>query len=164
MTLTWTDLAFRLDEEQAEEAARAWRRLLPEPWRPLICSMFGGIFLEKQSGGVFRLERGTGEIERVAPDAAAFDAFLGGPRDDAWLETIDDWFLVPLVGQLHEAGKVRGPGQCYGATILPIFEGGAYTVENMFVVSAREWLGMTGSMHEQMRDVPDGGKVVIRVE
>jgi hypothetical protein len=44
-------------------------------------------------------------------------------------------------------------------TILPVFEGGTYPVENVFVVSAREWLIFTASMHEQLRKIPDGSQV-----
>jgi hypothetical protein len=160
--IRWHDIAFELSDDLADEAARAWQWLVPEPWTPVLCSKFGGIFLEK-ADGVFWLECGTGLIERVADDAAAFHGFLKGERDEAWVEQVDDWFLGPLVEQLHAAGKIAGDGQCYGATILPIFEGGVYSVENMFVLSAREWLSVTGSMHLQMRDVPDGGKVRIEV-
>lgn len=163
MAIGWADLAFSLDEDLAKEAAEAWYWLVPEPWRPLLCSVFGGLFLEKQRGGVFWLECGTGMIEKVADSAQDFEAFMGAERDQRWHETIDEWFLPPLVEQLQEAGKRLLPGQCYGATILPIFEGGAYTVGNMFVVPTREWLTLTASLHFQMKDVPDGGKVEIKV-
>lgn len=155
MTIGWADLAFRLDHEAAQVAADEWGWLIAEPWTPLLCSAVGGVFLEKESGGVFWLECGAGEIERVADSTAAFDAFLGGPRDDKWAEKVDWWFLPPLVRALHEAGKRPGPGQCYGAKILPIFEGGKLTVDNMFVASASEWLGYTGSIHRQLSAVPD---------
>jgi hypothetical protein len=164
MLLQWADIAFKLDDDLAAAAAEAWRWLIPEPWHPLLCSMFGGIFLEKEEGGVFWLECGTGEVVQVADSAAAFDAYLAGPRDDAWLAQIDDWFLLPLVEQIHAAGKRPAPGQCYGATILPIFKGGAYNVGNMFVLPAREWLTMTGDMHRQLIDVPDGAQVRITTD
>jgi hypothetical protein len=46
---------------------------------------------------------------------------------------------------------------------LPVFEGGRYEVDNIFVVSAVEWLTFTASIHRQLRDLPDGGQVVIKV-
>ena len=121
--------------------------------------MFGGLFLEKQSGGVFWLECATGLIERVADNAEAFDRFLGGERDAIWRQRVDEWFLPAFVRRLHEAGKKPGPGQCYGLTILPIFEGGRYAIENVFVAPRREWLSCTGSVHRQIEDLPDGAKV-----
>ncbi|MBO9711933.1 hypothetical protein [Sphingomonas sp.] len=61
------------------------------------------------------------------------------------------------------AGKRPGPGQCYAATILPVFEGGTYDVDNLWVAPSREWLGMTGSIHQQLQDVGDGEQVVFRI-
>jgi len=34
---------------------------------------------------------------------------------------------------------------------------------NAFVVPAREWLAWTGSTHEQVRDMPDGDQVRMKV-
>lgn len=113
MTIGWADLAFRLDGDAAQAAADEWGWLIAEPWTPLLRSMFGGISLERGSGGVFWLECGTGEIERVADSPAAFDAFVGGPRDAEWQEKVDWWFLPPLVEALHDAGKRPAPGHCY---------------------------------------------------
>jgi hypothetical protein len=163
MSVSRSDILFMPDEQTAAEAAAAWNWLIPEPWRVVVCSMFGGLFLEKESGGVFWLECGTGLVERVADSAGAFQAYLGGPRDEAWNSRIDEWFLWNFVDQLHEAGKRPGPGQCYGLTILPVFAEGRYTVDNVFVLSAREWLTVTGSMHRQIQDLPDGAQVAIKV-
>jgi hypothetical protein len=161
--MNWTDIAFQPDADTAREATEAWDWLIGEPCTFLLSSMFGGLFLEKQSGGVFWLECGTGLIERVAEDAASFDRFLCGERTEAWGECVDAWFLPRFVEELHAAAKKPGPDQCYGMTILPIFEGGRYEVENAYVVQRREWVGYTGSMHHQIRDLPDGAKVQIVV-
>lgn len=163
MSLSWSKIMFVPDQQLIEETALAWKWLVPGPYKIIFSSMFGGLFLEMEAGDVHWLECGTGFIERVADSADKFHAFLGGPRDDAWSTRVDDWFLPPLVQQLHDARKIAGPGQCYGFTILPIFEGGKYTVENAFVVPAREWFTWTGSTHEKVRDVPNGGQVRIKI-
>lgn len=161
--MNWADISFRPDAETVRETTEAWAWLIAEPWRVLLSSMFGGLFFEKQSGGVFWLECGTGLVERVADSAEAFERFLGGERDDAWWERVNEWFLPAFVARLHEAGKRPGPDQCYGLTILPVFNEGKYAVENVFIASRREWLCYTGSMHQQMQDLPDGAKVNISV-
>ncbi len=161
--MKWTEIAFMPDAETIKEAAEAWTWMIPEPWKPLVCSMFGGIFLEKQSGGVFWLECGTALVEQVADSAEAFNIFLRAERDRAWLERVDEWFLPGFVQELRDLGKRPGLGQCYGLTILPVFVGGRYESGNVYVLPAREWLSLTGSLHEQIRDVPDGGKVQIKV-
>jgi hypothetical protein len=162
MSINWSDIAFVPDEQVVTETIAAWKWLIPDPWKMVVCSMFGGIFFERNSGGVFWLECPTGDIRRVANSAGEFNAYLGGARDNDWAKQVEDWFLIDFVGRLHCAGKIPGPGQCYGLTILPVFEGGTYSVENVFVISAREWLTFTASMHEQLREIPDGSQVTIK--
>jgi hypothetical protein len=163
VAINWTDIAFVPDAELAEETAIAWKWLIPESWKIVLSSMFGGVFLEKKSGGVFWLECGTALVERVADNAADFHAYLKSERDNKWAEQVEEWFLIGLVQRLHDAGKTPGPGQCYGLTILPVFEGGRYDVENAFVLSAREWLTVTASLHHQILGIPDGAQVKIKV-
>ena len=163
MSLTWSDLLLLPDEQVVTETAAAWKWLVPEPWKIVACSMFGGVFFEKSQGGVFWLECPTAQVEQVASSAAEFHAFLGGERDEAWEEQTDEWFLPGLVQQLHDAKKRPGPGQCYGLTILPIFDGGRYSVGNVFVLPVREWLTVTASLHQQVRELPDGSRVEIKV-
>ncbi len=163
MGLGWRDISFVPDEQLAEEIAKAWQWLIPEPWQVVFSTMFGGVFLEKESGGVFWLECGAGLIERVADSAAEFHAYLGSERDDEWTGQIEEWFLAGLVQQLHDVGKIPGPGQCYGFKILPVFEGGDYDTANAFVISAREWLTVTASLHQQIFDLADGAQAKIVV-
>ena len=161
--MKWSDIAFVPDAEAVDEAAREWQWLIPGPWKPLVSSMFGGLFLEQAAGGVFWLEMGTGELERVAASAKEFNDFLAGERNAAWHERVDEWFLPGFVQELHDAGMKPATGQCYGLTFLPIFAEGRYEIDNIFILPTREWFGFTGSMHQQMRDVPDGGKVVLKI-
>jgi len=112
--MNWSDIAFEPDPETVNEAFQAWDWLVGEPWRVLVSSMFGGLFFEKQSGGVFWLECGTGLVERVADDAEAFDRFLGGERNSRWYELVDEWFLPSFVQQLHDAGLKPGLSNAMG--------------------------------------------------
>ncbi len=161
--MKWSEIVFVPDEQAIREMAAAWRWLIPEPWVVIFSSMFGGVFLEKETGGAFWLECGTGVIERVAETAAELHSFLSGTRDEVWSNRLEEWFLPPLVERLYEAGKIPASGQCYGFTILPIFKGGTYSVENAFVLSAREWLVWTGEAHERVRDLPDGAQVQVKI-
>jgi len=159
----WLDITFVPGQQVVDEAIAAWKWLIPDPWNLLLCSMFGDIFFERHSGGVFWLESATGDITRVANSAAEFHAYLAGPRDDDWARQVDEWFLAGFVYSLRRAGKRPGPGQCYGFTILPVFEGGTYSEENVFLVPVREWLIYTASMHKKLLQVPEGGQLRIRV-
>ena len=164
MNLSWSDISFVPDEQVVTETAAAWNWLIPGPWETVICcSLFGAVFLETAKRDVFWLDCPTGEVTRVAESAEAFRTYLNGPRDDAWREQIDEWFLTDFVQRLRDAGKRPGPGECYGFTIPPIFREGKYEVGNIFFPSAREWLTLTALLHKQLRDVPDGVRVQIKV-
>ena len=157
MSVTWTDIAFVPDPGLADEIAAAWQWLVPGSWTPFLCSMIGGIFLEAE-GGVFWLESGTGLVERIAADVMEFESILKNDPD-----SVDEWFLPPLIERLHDAGKRPGPGQAYAFTLLPVFVEGRYDVENMFAAPAREIFVGIASIHQQLSDVPDGGEVRIRI-
>jgi len=48
--------------------------------------------------------------------------------------------------------------------LIPPILGGDYRVENTVVLPITEHYGVCGSYHEQLRGVPDGTKVVIKVK
>ena len=70
--------------------------------------------------------------------------------------------MIPLVDRMVAAGVVLRPGQCYGFAMLPVL-GGDYTVENSGPLPVCDYLGAYGSIHEQLRDVPEGSQVVLKV-
>jgi hypothetical protein len=158
MNVEWADIAFVPEPDTAAEAAAAWAWLVAEPWRPLLCSMIGDIFLEKEAGGVFWLECGTGSVEQIAVDAAEFESLLRSNPDK-----VEEWFLPGLVEDLHKAGKRPEPGQCYAFVILPAFKEGKFEADNMCVVPVREQLAGTAALLKQLRDVPEGGRVQIKI-
>ena len=157
MSAKWADIAFAPNSELAAEIALAWQWLLPGRWKPFLCSMIGGIFLEEESG-IYWLESGTGLVERIATDMAEFESIV---RTDPG--KVDEWFLPPLVEGLLDAGKRPGPGQCYAFLTLPVFAEGRYEVDNLVVATARAQLVGMATIHEQIRDIPDGGKVRIKI-
>lgn len=77
-------------------------------------------------------------------------------------DNANEWLMIPLVGQLVAFGMHLQPGQCYGFKIPPVL-GGQYVVENCGVLPIADYLGAYGSIHDQLRDVPDGSQVVLRV-
>jgi hypothetical protein len=132
---------------------RAWGWLVPEPWTPLLFSVLGDVFLQKQ-GKVYWLNTGTGEIMQVADSTAHFEALL---KTDLAVE----WFMPPFVGALRASGKIASDGQCYTYAIFPVFSEGKYEVENIDVVPASEHFGASGQLHAGIADVPDGHQVRI---
>ena len=138
-------------------ALSEWSWFLKGKWSPLSVSAVGDVFLENKSGQVFRLDTGVAELEPVAPSIAAFHEALHSPT------SVREWLLAPLVEELQSEGKTLGQGQCYGFTILPVFQEGSYRAENRFMLSALEHVRFTGDMHRQIQDLSDGDKVRIKV-
>ena len=77
-------------------------------------------------------------------------------------ENANDWLAIPLVDEMVASGMRLKPGQCYGFKIPPVL-GGQYSGENLGPLSIADYLGAFGSIHEQMKDLPDGSRVVLEV-
>lgn len=157
MPIAWSSLVITPPPEALQALRSSWSWLLGEPFTPLLFSSLGDVFIEPASGGVWWLNTGTAELTRVADSVPHFESLLNS-------ELADEWFLPSLVGELHAAGKVTGPGECYTFVILPIFREGKYEVDNLNPVPAREHYELTGSMHKRLRDLPDGAQVRVNVD
>jgi Domain of unknown function (DUF1851) len=144
------------DSEAIEELGRAWSWLLPEHYQPLLFSALGDMFFQVPSGEVHWLNTGTGEITKVAADQAEFRGHLDS-------ELALDWFLPDLIDELAAKGQVLEPGQSYTFVRLPIFREGTYTADNLRRINAREHFGLTGRIHQQIHDLPDGTEVNIKL-
>lgn len=143
--------------EAVAELRESWSWLLGVDWRPMLFSAVGDVFLQLPSGTVWWLSTATGSLEQIAESEADFVAKLSG-------EQVDEWFLPGLVESLRSSGKHLLPGQCYSYTTLPVFAEGSFSVENMFQIDATEHFGVTGQIMKQIRALPDGTKVSIKVE
>jgi hypothetical protein len=133
-----------------------WGWLVPPEFSVWLMNRFGDLFLILPDGSVHMLDVGGGSLTRLAESRDEFARVID--EDD----NADDWLMIPLVDRLVEAGVLLKPGRCYSFVTPPIL-GGEYSVENTVVVPIREHFGLYASYHDQLRDVPDGSKVVINV-
>lgn len=156
MSVRWADLIFQPDAELSTTAIEAWSWKIDGRWSPVLMTRVGDIFFER-ADGIHWLECATGDVSRVADNEAQLHEQM--QSDDGEL-----WHLAPLVEALHEAGKKAGEGQCYWFYVPPVFEGGVYTPENMFVAPAHEVVGLSADLHRQLLDLPDGARVRLKVE
>ncbi|HEY5712579.1 MAG TPA: hypothetical protein VIT38_11855 [Allosphingosinicella sp.] len=157
MSSRWADVAFVPDSELAAKIVAAWQWLVPGGWTPFLCSMTGDIFLEEESG-VYWLQSGSGQVERIARNADEFETIV-----HSQLDKFEEWFLPGLVEALHDAGKRPDPGECYAFQVLPVFAEGKYEPDNLVVRPAVVQLVGMAAIHEQIADVPDGGQVQIKI-
>ena len=159
MAIDWADIAFRPGAKLTAEIAEAWAWLPPDGgFEPVLCSMFGDVFFAGQGGQIFWLNCSCGTVEPACDTMGEFEAIC-----DEGGEKMAEWFGPSLVEQLHEAGKVAQPGECYAFAILPIFAECRYEPDNLAPVPVREVLLGLSDIHRQFADQDDGAKVRMRV-
>jgi hypothetical protein len=134
-----------------------WAWLLPEKFTVWIVNRYGDLFIILDDGTVHMLDVGGGKLKKIAETREEFAAKI----DEG--DNANDWLMIPLIDQLVASGMTLHDGQCYSYRQPPVL-GGDYTVENTVVVPFVEHFGMYGSIYEQIKDVPDGAQVVIKLK
>ena len=156
MTITVADYLIDQRDIDWNGALSTWFWLVPQELTLWLVNRFADLCLVFPDGAVHLLDIGLGTLTRVAESR---DDFC---RQCDETETAAEWLMIPLVDRMVAAGMTLQPGQCYGFK-RPSVLGGDYTVENMAPISIADYLGAYGSIHEQLRDLPDGTEVVVKV-
>ncbi len=116
--LTWADLLIEdIAPEQFKVWIAPWAGVVSGTVAPAFLSKFGYWFLRRPAGAVEMLDVFTGQLQEVAD---SYEAFVREVNEQWWQEV---YLLSELVLQLHEAGKVPGPGQCYALAPHPALGG-----------------------------------------
>jgi hypothetical protein len=134
-----------------------WGWLLPSELTVWLMNRYGDLFLILPDGSVHMLDIGAGSLTKRAESRDEFAQRIDEEGN------ADDRLMIPLVDGLVAAGVLLKPGECYSFLTPPIL-GGAYSVENTVVLPITEHYGVDGAYHEQLRGIPDGTKVVIKVQ
>lgn len=132
---------------------KSWADILPDKFSVRGLNCFGDVFVELPDGSVRWLDVQSDQVRPTAPDWAAFCA------DEASLE---NWLLWPLVDTFIAAGCNRQPNEIYNLYPPPML-GGEYVVDNARAVPIEEFFLFYSDLAEQVRDLPDGALVRIKV-
>jgi hypothetical protein len=116
--LTWDDLLIRdLKNEDCREWLAHWSWLVGGKLAPEFLNKFGSWFLRRSEGSVEMLDVLNGTIEKVAE---TYEEFIASLNQQSWQE---HFLLSKLVYELHQHGKIPGPGQCYALAPHPAIGG-----------------------------------------
>jgi hypothetical protein len=133
-----------------------WQPLLPAHFSLWLLTKFGELFVEQEDGRVGMLQVSAFRYAVVAKSKTDFQEWLVDP------DKMAEWFLAPLVDRLQAAGRYMQLDQCY-SFVRPLGLGGALATENVMTISVREHFRCWGEVFRQIKDVPDGGRVIFKV-
>lgn len=131
-----------------------WLPIIPAPAHILRTNLFGDAFIVDEGGKVHMLERSACTAKQIA---SSEDEFWRQVEKDA-----EGWQLRPVADACRRVGKVLAGRQCYAFTTPPAL-GGGYNVKNIWVALWEEWFSFTAYLFQQIKDLPDGATVRLKV-
>jgi hypothetical protein len=117
----------------------------------------GNALLKDKVGRLYFLDTGSGVFKYKGEN---YNDFFENNLDE---EIAEEMLLPTIIDQLESDEMKLGPDQVYSFTILPVL-GGSFDAENRFIVNIYEHYNLTGDIHFQLKDLPDGTKVEINVK
>ena len=152
MKITWDDLKVNFSNFKNRNILESWNWLIGNDKTPILVSSIGDVFLEDRNEKIYWLNVGEGIIEKVAENKAAFKEKLNNK------EVVNEWFLVELVAELKKGGMELTENKLYGFKKLPVL-GGDYEVANFELTDIEVHFDLSGQIHKQVKDLPNGTKV-----
>lgn len=128
----------------------AWAFTGLVPVRTLHVNAFGNLLVEDVAGRVWRLC--PEELACQVVESESVDALIAS----------EDWTMEPLVARATAELGVPGAGRCFCLKV-PGALGGKYEIENVGTISLEELIAFTGDVAAQVKDLPDGTRVDIKI-
>lgn len=117
---------------------------------------FGNLIVKDSQGRYWRICPEDCYCKVVAADRNELDA-LSTNQD-----FLHDWYVRELVAQAHELCGPLSQGRKYCLKIPGVL-GGEYGGTNVATISLDELIRASGHIAEQLRDLPDGAQVTLKV-
>ena len=133
-----------------------WTWLLPDTFTPWIVNRLGDIVVVNENETISFFDIGAGSFQQIADSRETFIRLI----DEA--DNANHWLAIPLVNRLVQAGMILKPKTVYGFKIPPML-GGKYDIENLEITDISVHYGLLGDLYGQMKDVPDGSKVTVKI-
>jgi hypothetical protein len=107
-----------------------------------------------------------GRFWRICPEELTCEVIAANDQEYSKLWTDDefqtDWTMGVFLEQAVAKFGPLPPDRCY-CLKLPAVLGGEYSTENLGTISRNELISFAGDIAEQIKDVPEGGKVELIV-
>lgn len=155
--LTEKDIRINFDHIDVERLMDSWEWLIGKDKTPILMTSIGDLFFSDDEQKCYWLDVGGGTFEKVAESIAEFNEKLKDPKQ------IDEWFLLGLVERIKASGLRFKEKELYGYKKLPII-GGEYEPHNFESTNIEVHFELSGQIHQQIRDLPDGTEIQIVVK
>jgi hypothetical protein len=139
-----------------QDICESWKWLIGDQQEVLLITIFGDLFLIGNNNEVNWLDTSSGEFSRIANSIEQFKVLLKIP------ENYDNWFLAWLHPEIESSGIKLKEQQVFSFKKMPIL-GGEYTFENIEPVDISVHFQLTGEICRQIKNLPDGTKVNIKI-
>jgi hypothetical protein len=134
-----------------------WRWLCPEKMGLIARNAYGDLFLTNEGGAVFWLDVSGGKLSKIAVSEVEFRASA------ATKELRELWFAEADEERAALRGLIPNADQCIGFATPIVFKE-ASSGNKPYVIDLYEGVSFLGHLHQQVRDVPDGGKVRLLIK
>jgi len=135
----------------------SWTWLIGDQCSIVALTKAGDALLKDTEGHLNFLDIGQGTLSFISNNYLDFE------EDNLSEEVLDEVLLPLLVDQLEANNLVLKPGQVYSYRLLPIL-GGEYDDTNMYAGNLYEHFSLSGKMHAQIKDAPDGTRFRLELE
>jgi hypothetical protein len=133
-----------------------WLWLTNEDKTAIALTKCGDMLLKDPLGKLFFLDTGIGEMKLISENYLDFSNGTLGE------EVYEELLMPKLIDELENANKKLAPGQVYAFYKLPLL-GGTYEKDNVYPVNLYEHYSLTGEIHLQLKDLPDGSQVNFKI-
>jgi hypothetical protein len=135
-----------------------WKWLLPDTFELWLVSKFADLVIVRADGSVWFVDTSAGSIQQIAESRDQFGEVI--EKD---VDSFCNWFMTFAVDELVAAGLTLNSGQCYSYKHPPGL-GGPYEMANFVVTDLAVHLGLHGQIFGQTKSLPDGAKVILKIE
>lgn len=155
--LTESDLRINFDHIDIKRLTESWDWLIGKDKTPILMTSIGDLFFSDHEGKCYWLDVGGGTFEKVSESIEEFNEKL---KDE---DQLDEWFLLGLVERIKSSGIKLRKKELYGYRKLPVL-GGEYEPHNFESTDIEVHFELSGQIHKQIKDLPDGTSVEIVIK
>jgi hypothetical protein len=150
--------SFDVHDLDVERLLETWRWLVPEPAALVARNAFGDLFLRTGDGKIVWLDVGGGERSEVtASEIEFYESLQDSDKRLVWMAEAD-------FETAKSKGLVPNDNLCIGFKTPIVFAESGSIPNNPYLAELYDHIAFLGDLHRQIRDVPDGAKVRLRID